>query len=1288
MTPQDWKRVEGLFHQGLSLSEHEREQLIASASVEIAAQLRQLWQHAEPTKFMTSPLIRFKRPEAGDGQTSEDTTELSITQTGTPTQFIGKYRVLSLLGEGGMGTVYLGLQETPIARQVAIKVIKRGMDSREVLARFGAERQTLALMDHPCVAQIYDADITADGRPYFIMEYVQGVPITDYCDRNVLGCKDRLILFQQVCSAVHHAHQRGVIHRDIKPTNVLVTLKDGKPTPKIIDFGVAKAISQRLQEQAVFTELGMLIGTPEYMSPEQAESSADVDTTSDVYSLGVLLYELLTGALPFETKDLRKAGLAEIQRVIREDEPPRPTTRLSSLGLLALENAKKRRCDVPSLIRQLRGDLDWIVMKTLEKDRTRRYSSASEFAADIGRYLANEPVAAHAPEIRYLARKFVHRHLGLVAAGAAVALALLIGAMVSFTLYLRAVGEQQRAELESYSADLIAAEMQSRAGETEDAKVKLASTSPALRGWEWRHLMARIDQSTATIYVPEFSGPDIHIRSREMRFSADGAQLFSYGNSFLRSWDLATKRVMTDLSGLGRILALGPHGRTILVGPQLDFFADPPTEGFVLRIYDVSSRQVLSVLRGMTGNPGEGAISADGGMVAVPQDYQDIFNRNHSTPVMVWNAHTGDLIARLEGHSRGIGSLRFSPDGRILATGSWDETIRLWDLASRTATLILRQKSPVSAISFSRDGRLLASGNLSGTICIWDTGTGQLQTNWKTTTPGIVSAVEFSPDGRILATSAGSTIALWDVSTGRLVRDLGGHTPANALAFHPTAPRLYSAGFGVIKEWDLGERTLIDDANAPVEAIAVSPNGKWLVSGSKDGKMRIYDSVSANLLRTWDAHTEYISTIAFSPNSETVASGSLDKTIKMWRVPDGQLLRTMIGHTDAVWSIAFHPDGGRLLSSSADQTMRLWQTESDAQPVIIPTPDITRAGLSADGHTILALQRFDRALLLWNTETNRRSASLNSNTMEMSPAMLRSFALSPDGQLLVAPADTGYAIAIWDLPRRRLLRVLPVLRGENGVNAISISPDGSRVAVGATNSGTLSVWDLRQGHLLVTLNGHTQGLTSLAWSPDGTRLFSSSDDGTVRIWDSRSPYNHEAELLLDKLSERCMLVEEVVQELNADATVSPELRRQAMQLATQRGNQSSDELITSAAATGIAPNRPRPQYIQGLRRAYVATQVIPWHADSYTTLALLQYRTGDFGNALRSAARAINLQKIQSPTAHAIRAMAYYGLHDVARAKAELALGHEPHGEDVLLNAFELRAEAKSLILPKQAPRP
>jgi eukaryotic-like serine/threonine-protein kinase len=345
-----------------------------------------------------------------------------------PGTIIGAYKLLEQIGEGGFGLVFMAEQQQPVRRKVAVKVLKPGMDTRQVIARFEAERQALALMDHPNIARVLEASATETGRPYFAMELVRGVPITDYCDQNRLDTRERLELFMHVCQAVQHAHHKGIIHRDIKPSNVMVTLHDDVPVVKVIDFGIAKALGQQLTDKTLYTAFAQLVGTPLYMSPEQAQlSGLDIDTRSDIYSLGVLLYELLTGTTPFDKERLRTAGYDEMRRVIREEDPPKPSTRVSTLGQAAATVSERRQSNPRGLSRLFRGELDWIVMKALEKDRNRRYETASAFAVDLDRYLKDEPVAACPPSARYRLGKFARRNRGPVVAASLVLLALVVG---------------------------------------------------------------------------------------------------------------------------------------------------------------------------------------------------------------------------------------------------------------------------------------------------------------------------------------------------------------------------------------------------------------------------------------------------------------------------------------------------------------------------------------------------------------------------------------------------------------------------------------------------------------------------------------------------------------------------------------------------------------------------------------------------------------------------------------------------------------------------------------------
>jgi serine/threonine protein kinase/Tfp pilus assembly protein PilF len=363
---------------------------------------------------------------------------------------IGRYKLLRVLGEGGMGVVYLAQQDKPVTRQVALKVIKPGMDSKRVMARFEVEEQALALMEHPHVARVYDAGLTGSGRPYFVMEYVQGIPITEHCDKYKLTVEQRLRLFLHVCEGVQHAHQKGIIHRDIKPSNILISMENGRAIPKIIDFGVAKALSQPLTERTLFTEQGQLFGTPEYMSPEQADmASEDIDTRSDIYSLGVLLYVLLTGVMPFDPKTFREGGVDHIRQVIRETDPKTPSTRLSSLGEEANRIAEDRRTRVAALAKCLHRELEWIPLKAMHKERQERYRSASELADDIENYLKGAPLIAGPPSTVYRIKKFARRNRALVTGVTAVITVLIAGVVVSTMFAVKA--DQRRVEAQAVS---------------------------------------------------------------------------------------------------------------------------------------------------------------------------------------------------------------------------------------------------------------------------------------------------------------------------------------------------------------------------------------------------------------------------------------------------------------------------------------------------------------------------------------------------------------------------------------------------------------------------------------------------------------------------------------------------------------------------------------------------------------------------------------------------------------------------------------------------------------------
>ncbi len=439
------QREEALFQAALRLGEAERTAFLVGACQGDLA-LRQRLDAMLAANDRKDSSLKPEAPKPSCGPSGTIKLELDDKPDEAVGQTLGRYKLLEQLGEGGCGVVYVAEQTQPVRRRVALKIIKLGMDTKQVVARFEAERQALALMDHPNIAKVLDGGTTETGRPYFVMELVRGIRITDYCDQANLTTKERLDLFIKVCQAIQHAHQKGIIHRDIKPSNILVTLHDGVPVPKVIDFGIAKATEGRLTDNTVYTQLHQFIGTPAYMSPEQAEMSGlDIDTRSDIYSLGVLLYELLSGSTPFDAKELMASGIDAMRKTIREQEPPRPSTRLATLGADQITTtAKRRSADTAKLLHQLRGDLDWIVMKCLEKDRQRRYDTTNGLAADLTRHLNNEPVLARPPTAAYRFGKSVRRHKYGFAAATLVTLVLVLGIVASTWQAVRATRAERK----------------------------------------------------------------------------------------------------------------------------------------------------------------------------------------------------------------------------------------------------------------------------------------------------------------------------------------------------------------------------------------------------------------------------------------------------------------------------------------------------------------------------------------------------------------------------------------------------------------------------------------------------------------------------------------------------------------------------------------------------------------------------------------------------------------------------------------------------------------------------
>ena len=992
---------------------------------------------------------------------------------------IGPYRIVRMIGEGGMGAVYLAEQDEPIQRAVALKIIKLGMDTREVIAHFEMERQALALMEHPNIARVYEAGANSRGRPYFVMEFVDGIPITEYCDRKRLTVGQRLELFVEVCQGVRHAHQKGVIHCDLKPSNILVAEPDGRPTPKIIDFGLARALERRLGQYTLFTELRALVGTPEYMSPEQAAGEGQLDTRTDVYALGVLLYELLAGALPFASARLRHMALDETCRAIREETPPHPVQRLLALGPAAEGVAARRNTDVKGLCRQLRGDLTWITRQAMEKDPARRYGSAAELCSDVLHHLHYEPVSAGPERPIYLLRKFVRRHWTLAAATIAGIGCIAAAAFTSTILYARAERARITAERRQYAATINAAALEIRAGDPTGARHQLQQCPPSLRGWEWRHLMFRTDPSARALRA---SGSFPHSPyASHFGFRGDGTVVWHTETS-VEEW--SAEGAHRSHGGLNAVLAVDDDG--------LRAVSRNPDGG--LTVYSLIPFQAIATLG--TGKHVIDSAAFEPGGDRLAAGSEDGW-------LQVWEIPNGQQGFEIPAHTGRITCVRFTSDGRSIGTAARDNRIRLWDAASGQLRATLGEapfawtfdlNANASWIVYPvREGRSWA---LDSQVRLQENATGKLLHGYPS--PPDVTAIAFNPTlyGRQYGfVSSDGELRLCEEALGCTVMRRETHERLNSVAFNPDGTLVYTgAESGEVRAWDTQTR---GGAVLPLGASAVAlaplaPRAFLAASNvSGTGWLDAIPERGAVPLRGWKIDGEEIDAVTANRDGSLIATASSDRAVRLW-THDGQLVRTLAGRNERITALAFSPDGKLLAIVFADAKVRLCEVASSREiAVVAHIAPVKAVNFSPDG-TLLAAAS-GRALELWDTVRHRIVRSFS-----MEPVMATTVLFSPDGRSIAAGGEDG-AIRVWNVHSGK--QVSRMTGHESAILSLAFTPDGSRLASGAADQ-TVRIWDAASHEPLLVLSGQGSSVSSLLFSSDGERLISAGSATPMRLWET------------------------------------------------------------------------------------------------------------------------------------------------------------------------------------------
>ena len=1079
-TPQsDWQQIDAIFDDVLDAQEHEREKIIRA----------RCGKNAELTRRVRELLMAA----ANDDDVFDDPSfsgiieELDVDPLSHPIgKRIDKYTVNRLIGQGGMGSVYLGERDDKeFRRKVAIKLISPLFTDEGNSANFRRERQILAKLNHPSIAALLDGGTTGTGTPYLVMEYVEGVSLTEYSQSNGLTVRQRIDLFLEVCEAVAFAHQNLIIHRDLKPANILVT-RDGRP--KLLDFGVAKLLKPELLDVTTDFSVGANILTPNYASPEQLKGE-NITTASDVYSLGVILYELLTGRLPL---NLKSKSLPDILKAITEETPILP----SIAGSFRTGEGTISDDKIPAVFdpQPLRGDLDTIMLKALAKDPNERYQTVEAIALDLRRHLSDLPILARQPSSAYRFAKFVRRNkTGVISA--AIIFILLVG-LAGVTAWSAAASRKQARESlrRAYSSDMnLAMQSYENANLSQMTQIIERYENTDLRGWEWNFLYNLI-----------------HPKGRLLTIAHPG-----------EVWNVAFSPDSTKL-------------------------ATACSDGFA-RIYEIPGGRLLATTQTKEKNIWRLTFSPDGRFLATASG--DI----NSNSVKVWNAENGTEALSLKGHEARVRAIGYSPDGKLIATGSRDGTIRIWNAENGTESKKFDNQmdgKPLESqdLQFTPDGKRLIVANERGAN-IWDVSTGKRLIEIDEHTPNLAVAV--SPDGsRFALGPVNSSIAIYDSGTGKKLSEIKQpNSKVNDLAFSPDGKLLASAGSDrTVRFFETEKEAEVQNLRvhfADAWGVAFSPDGKFIATSGTDFNTYLFDSAAiinsspfgdrTGVVTFWSAinadrtiiatdnidrrnysgqmiydvrmrsvrvytSTDQTDSGSLSPDGTIIAMGNRDGTISLRRTENGEEIRRFKAHECGpetrvcIKSVLFTPDGTRLVSGGSDGKLML----SDAgngrpiREIFSFESQVSAASISPDGQKVFAAD-YDKTAKLFDLETGTIIADLGKQ-----PKLAVSAVFSPDGKTLVTGSGDG-VIRFWNPIDAKLLDTL--IGNAGFIWALNFTPDGTRLA-SASGEGVIRLWDTETKAQVLAIRTKSEQTRFLAFTPDGNTLISHGSHENVRLWEA------------------------------------------------------------------------------------------------------------------------------------------------------------------------------------------